>query len=239
MKRHLSVFAMICRQVLGWGLLLCLLAAAAMAALFLRELAASPGTQLDYLVENCRMGWVPVLSFVLMAGLLCRVNRPGGSRVVYTLARLQVSEQVVFLWQALAGVILLLLLWAVQAAAALALALWYTEVAETAANGQTVFLAFYRSPTLHTLLPLQDTIVLWRNGMLVLAGGFAAACSSFCRRRGKFSFPIFLVAGVWAVTFPQSLGEFSLGAFVVGPVALGTIGCSLYRVLRKEGREDE
>ena len=238
MRKHLSVFALVCRQALGGGLLLCALSAAAMIGLFALALARGAGSGLEYLVDSSGIRWVPALSFPLMTWVLCRVNRPGGSRVVYTLARLQVSERAVFFWQALAGVILLLLLWAVQAAAALGLALWVSRD-PAPIGGQAVFLAFYRSPTLHTLLPLQDTVVLWRDGLLSLAGGFAAACSSFCRRRGKFSFPVLLVAGVWFGTFPQPLGEFSTAVFLAGPAALIAIGCSLYPVLRKEGREDE
>ena len=75
-----------------------------------------------------------------------------------TLRRLRVSEGAALAWKGLFGAACFLLLWVVQTAVCLGMGLWYAAAVGPAyRSAQTVLLAFYRVPFLHSLLPLAET----------------------------------------------------------------------------------
>lgn len=125
-------------------------------------------------------------AMILLAVILAFVGRSTTGHQEYTWNRLSITPKSIFLWQTVYNCGCFLLLWFVQAALAFGLCLYYIKTAETGAvTHQSLFLAFYREPFLHGLIPLQHTWYWVRNVLLFCSLGFAAAYDVYCSRRGK------------------------------------------------------
>ena len=203
MKAYLSALSPAARLTVWKTLLISLGAAAVQAALFFLVLfrwsEASPPI-LETLIRNGRLSLVFAAGLLLVCGALVLPGWDRGSKTGYTLA------------------LLLLVYWAIQLVALLLLSGYFLSTADPATvSHQSLFLACYRSPYLHGLLPLADWAVLLRNlsGCLVLG----LACSAFChhRRHGRRSVLILPLAVVSAVGFPVYAGNpfLSLGSTII------------------------
>ena len=64
------------------------------------------------------------------------------------------------------------------------------------AGSQTIFLAFYRSELLHSLIPLEEISRWVRNGVMALGLGACAALEPFLQRRKELP---------WEILAPVSL----------------------------------
>lgn len=118
------------------------------------------------LLEQSHIALVCAVCFLLLCAALARngCNR-GGVRLDYTLGRLSVGEKTQTAWWSVCNIACLLIFWAFQAALAWGLCGWCAAQLEAAAaNEQAVFLAFYRSRFLHSLLPLAEVSRYVRNG---------------------------------------------------------------------------
>lgn len=85
-------------------------------------------------------------------------------------------------------------------------------------NSQTVFLAFYRVPFLHSLLPLADGWRYVRNAVLCAALGVCAAAFPVQQRQGNRGFAAVILTALTVLFFVQPVrsGDFWLiGALVV------------------------
>ncbi len=236
MKKHVSVFMLMARSTICRVLGLLALMAAVEGGLF--WLALQRGStygdfSLELVIRNSRMIWVFGVGFVLLTVLLSRACRQiSGS---YTALRLSVSRRWVFFWQSVYNVLCYVLFWAVQILIALALASLYTHQAPAGyVSGQTVFLAFYRSDFLHSLLPFEDVLFWVRNGIMALSLGVCAARRPCRAERGVWA-QIILTAVV-VVFFSRGIGA-ALGGLVavVIAAAIAAYGIWFHEFYETEG----
>lgn len=203
MKKHLSVLALYAGN--NFMRLLALLAA--MGALE-TVLCVLHWNRWDFVdgtmpaVEDLLRG-VPLISALTLLALLFLLCYSDGETrtTAYTLLRLRIPEGAAVLWNAVYNCICLLLLWAVQTAVAMGLCTWYASaIGPEYSSPMTVFLAFYRVPFLHNLLPLGCWTRYLRNIVLLLAMSFCTAVRTYKIRRGTrygWGIGIFL----WGVTY--------------------------------------
>ena len=120
---------------------------------------------------------------VLMVFLIFSAASTRGSRSVYTMNRLRLSESQMAL--VFGGVFTgyFLLYWAFQLALAYGFFVWYSRFALVSSN--TFMLACWRSEWLHILLPLNEWWGYLRNLVLCISLGYSAAFGSQLLRRGK------------------------------------------------------
>jgi len=211
MRQHFSVLMIAARSTVYKIAALLLLMTAAETALFLRLLRKAPTGELYSLEELFRASGIPIVcgaAFLLLCTILCLTGYElSGSRTRYTIQRLSVSEgAAALLWSAY-NMICLLVFWAVQLLAVLLLCRFYTGYMDPVYyNDQTVFIAFYRSWFLHSLLPLDETSRYIRNAVIIFALGIATACFSLKQRRGEKGGAIAFFTVAAALTFPQKTG---------------------------------
>lgn len=126
------------------------------------------------------------IALILVTVVLACVCRNTTGRLDYTLYRLNISPKSIVLWQAAYSAICLLVVWFVQVILAFCLCRYYMKTADAGAvTHQSLFLAFYRSPFLHGILPLQNFWCWIRNVLLFATLGGALAYDVYCSRRGK------------------------------------------------------
>lgn len=219
MKKHLSVFMLMARSTVYKIIVLLAVMAAVEGGLFWLALSRGPtssGFSLERVVQDGRMVWVFGICFLLLTVLLSRAcRRISGS---YTALRLSVSGGWVAFWQSVYNVLCYLLFWAVQILIAVVLCRLYTARAPAEyVTGQTVFLAFYRSKFLHSLLPFEDAVFWVRNLVMALALGVCAARRPGRADRGIWGH-IVLIAVVVGF-FLRGIGNAAAGLFAVLVVA--------------------
>lgn len=241
MSKTISVMMLAARQtVYKLAGICCALAACEGAAFFLtlRRQPADAYPSLDQLIQSSHVGWISAACFLVLAAALCLVGCEFfGSRTRYTLWRLRVSERTATLLFSGINLFCLLIFWAVQTLTALALCKLFTaEGAGRFANHQTVFLAFYRSGFLHSLLPLNAFSRLARNVLLAASLSLAAACFSYRQRRGERPLAAAVLAGMTAVTFAQPMGSWESDV-LISLMALAVTAPSAWRLWK--GDEDE
>ncbi len=235
MKQHLSVFMLLARSTIYPIAGLLLLTAAAEAGLFWAVLGSGAAAELPALLDKSRGLWVFGACFLLTTLLLSLTGCEFSAKTGCTLRRLSVSERQVFLWQWGYNTAVYFLLWAVQLLLALGLCALYLRRADPAlVNSQTVFLAFYRSPFLHSLLPLEDTGLWVRNAALCLGLGASAAFFPFRQRQGRRDVTLILLTAAALRFFPCALGSFGNVMWMAILAAACALFC-VYRVFQKEG----
>lgn len=170
-------------------LLLLLLTGAVQGALFCHVLngqlaLGTPG--LETCVDDSRLIWIFAISALLMGIIISAVGCDLGSRQSYTWKRLPVTEVQIFLCQTVYNCLCFFLLWAVELLITYVLCLLYTQwVPETFLSNQTIMLAYYRSPFLHSILPLSDALMWLRNLFLILGYGLLTALIPSYERRHR------------------------------------------------------
>ncbi len=129
-----------------------------------------------------------------------------GAKNALPVMRLGLSDRAVFLTMAAQNAFCLLILWAWQTGLAIALAVWWCRTHPALVGPQSVFVAFWRAPFLHGLLPLSDWPVWVRNILLCCALGVCAAKASLTRH---IVGP--LIVGLLAIfLFPTPMGSTTL-----------------------------
>lgn len=182
MKRHLSIWMLMARSTICkvLGLLLALAAAdGVLFALTLRQDTSILG--LEQVLAESHLSIVFGVCMVLLMAVLCLNGCEFSAKQGYTLRRLRVSQREIFPWQAAHNAVCCFWLLAVQTLIVLALCRVYAAQDPDMVNSQTVFLAFYRVPFLHSLLPLADGWRYVRNA--VLCATRCCARRSACARR--------------------------------------------------------
>ena len=196
MRQHMSVFMLFAKSSFYKVLILLLAMIAAEGAWFYKTLLGlQEKRQLEgkYTVvlaeavfEDAHLMGFFAVAVIGLTVILAYVGRSTIGHQEYTWNRLSITPTSIFLWQTLYNTGCFLLLWFVQAALAFSLCLYYVKTAEAGAvTHQSLFLAFYREPFLHGLIPLQNTWYWVRNVLFFVALGFSTAYDVSCARQGK------------------------------------------------------
>ena len=209
---------------------------------FYRVLSQMPSDapmSLEAVIQTARIPLVSGIGFLLICVVVSLTGVEGsGSKVRYTLQRLQVSEKgILFIW-ALYNIAVLLILWAVQVGGAWLMSHMYLNAVNPFYyNDQTVFLAFYRNPFLHSLLPLAEMSRLFRNLALILALGISAACFSYKQRRNQRGIAILVIMLMTFALFPGGIGHLA-SDLLIAIGALSIMAHTLFSVMTTGGKDE-
>ena len=224
MRRYCSVLGLAARCTFWKVLAATLVSCGAEAALFLITLHGWPfvvygpdqawradnPTGLEGLIAHSRIALCFGLGLAEVCGALALLGWAGsGCRTGYTLRRLRVGERALSLLWGGYGTLCLLFYWAAHLGTVLALcAAAMPHLSERAASPLALFLACWRSPYLHALLPLEDVWLWGRNLLLCAALGLGTAAFSHERRHGHRAWGWIPLALGAALLFPLPMGAF-------------------------------
>ncbi|MBR4303820.1 MAG: hypothetical protein IKT81_00675 [Clostridia bacterium] len=235
MKKHLSVIGLFCRTTLYRLLGLSVLAIVAEVILFTQALKNNPDLGIELLIENSRVPFVFAAWFLLFTFILVLPGCDFKSRSVYTFRRLRISERAVFVCQAIYNMACYIMLLCMQIVTAYGLCVLYTHLAPAELlSGHTVFLAFYRSDFLHSILPLQEGMRWGLMAIAILSMGICTANFPFMNRRGSFGMTTVANTVIVMGFYVRELGYFGL----LPLVTFLTMGIALFNVFTWE-EEDE
>lgn len=174
--------------------------------------------------------WMVLLLFALTRA----AGDTAGSKSVYTMNRLGLSENRMTL--VFGGVFTgyFLLYWVLQLAVCYGFFVWYSRF--TLVSSNAFMLACWRSEWLHTLLPLNEWWGYLRNLAICTSFGFSAAFGSQLSRRGKFPWMSLIPPVLCLFMLTGRLGEFWLDIILTVLLIGFTIG---YYFALKGGRDDE
>ena len=158
----------------------------------------------------------------LMGTLIGVTGGSKGSKSVYTMTRLGLSENEMTLVFGAVFTGYFLLYWAIQIAVCYGFFVWYSRFTLVGSNAW--MLACWRSEWLHTLLPLGEWWGYLRNVVICGSFGFTAAFGSQLMRRGKYPFAflvppvlcLFLLSGRIGEFFPDIILTILLIASAIG-----------------------
>ena len=224
MRRYCSVLGLAARCTFWKVLAATLVSCGAEAALFLITLHGWPFVVygpdqawradnpmgLEGLIAHSRITLCFGLGLAAVCGALVLLGWEGsGCRTGYTLRRLRVGERALSLLWGGYGTLCLLFYWAAHLGTVLALcAAAMPHLSEGAASPLALFLACWRSPYLHALLPLEDVWLWGRNLLLCAALGLGTAAFSHERRHGHRAWGWIPLALGAALLFPLPMGAF-------------------------------
>ena len=240
MKKYVSVFSLIAKNSLFRILGLLLLLVAADGALAWYRICVQ-GYDLSNLFRNGNGGFGIVLAviFALIAVVQSRRDDMYSGPQGYTMRRLAISEKAVAALQILYNLLCWLLLWGVQVLAVFVIcrACCRYEAGGALAN-QQIFLQFYISPLLHSLLPMEETLAWVANAVMIAELSVASACWAVFRREKKGIGNMLVV--YWAVIlfFRRELGSFFWNVLIIaGFSILLVMDCYQLFWRKKEGED--
>ena len=174
--------------------------------------------------------WMVLLLFALTRA----AGDTAGSKSVYTMNRLGLSENRMTL--VFGGVFTgyFLLYWVLQLAVCYGFFVWYSRF--TLVSSNSFMLACWRSEWLHTLLPLNEWWGYLRNLAICTSFGFSAAFGSQLSRRGKFPWMSLVPPVLCLFLLTGRIGDFWLDIILTVLLIGFTIG---YYFALKGGRDDE
>lgn len=174
--------------------------------------------------------WMAYLLFFL-AGT---VGHSKGSKSVYTMNRLGLSENQMTLVFGAVFTGYFLLYWAVQIAVCYGFFIWYSRFSLVGSN--SFMLACWRSEWLHTLLPLNEWWGYLRNLAICLSFGYTAAFCGQLLRRGRHSFAVVVPPVLCLFLLTGQIGNIVADLFLAATLMAFLFGCYFASV---GGREDE
>ena len=253
MQKHISVFGFYVRSSIYKVLLILLLMAVAEAGVFLSvfhgelanyyelleqvaqgNAAAAYLARPENLFDNRLFIIILELANIAVSVMLVLPGCEFKAKTTYTIKRLQVSERAWFFWQVLCSMMTYLLVYAVQLAVIVGLSQYYVNhVPKELIGNQSIFLMFYRSEFLHSLLPLADTQIWIRNLLLLLGFSFAVAGYSYQQRRKKHPMALYWMITGSTFFFRQEIAGISNVIFL-SLVSLIVITKLLFNVLAVE-----
>lgn len=240
MKRYGSVLALLARSSIYKILALLAAATAAECALFgwwlRRGVPEEEGFGLEAILAQSGVLYAFGAAALAVCLALALTGCAFSSRTGYTLRRLQIPEWQVALLQFGYNALALLVLWGWQAAVALGLCRWFAAACPDQTTTQTIFLAFYRSPFLHAVLPLQNAVIWWRNGLLLVTLAATAAAFPYDQRRGRKPLALPMAFALAAVNFSGSLGDVN---WVMTLLCSGVlVGAAVYSLCKEEESDE-
>ena len=184
MKRRFSIFSLAARFMFWPVVIISALCAAATLLLLQGAAAQNPKISDE---ELFGAALYPVTAGIIALTLLfTRLLRDrGGVQPGYTVRRLGVPELELLLLQTLAALLGYLVFLAAQTAALLGYGLRLHALGYGSAGELSVFIGLVLSRPGHFLLPLDDLVVLLREGLVLFMLAFSAAYASLIGRRGR------------------------------------------------------
>lgn len=195
---------------------------------------------LESLLDRCGISICFLITFCLICLVMAWADSDrGGSRGSYLLGRLAMGRTKLFFMRTLYHVCALIVLFALELALVLGMYRWYVEVQNPDyLSSQALFLAFYRSPFLHSLMPLEAVSRWIRSGLAVLAGAMAVALWNGTPGGAKRRLILILWLLFTGLTFCAQVGStwsdgwciaaHSFCILIIGAEALGFWGRELY-----------
>lgn len=182
------------------------------------------------------------ISFLACLVLVCKLlisSSNHSEKTAYTVQRLQTSEKAFFHIQTVYNAVILFTLFALQSILLFVMCNYYiSHSAAELTSEMSLFLAFYRVDFLHSVLPLDDTLVVFGNIFLIIGLSFACAVFSYKGRRGKFSYSIIIFLALVCVTFTRGIGNVS-NDITFHVAALIVTGKALFTVYMQEEENEE
>lgn len=240
MKKHLSVWMLLNRASLLPLAGISAVCAAAQYLLFCsgmktQTFLAKPGLETAF--AQSHMGKIAAVGLVLVLTVLAGCACSTSARSDHTIRRLQVSETAFCLWHAAHAAAGIAVFWAVQLATALVCADAYLKQYDPA-GVQTLFLACWRQPFLHSLLPVMDPL-RWVRDLLLLAA-LALASADFARRQrsgGRGYWLPVLAAAALALFAGTPEDLFNDALLLI--LCAAAVWCLLANLLHAEDKEDD
>lgn len=234
MKQYFSILTIAARSTIYKIIGLFVLMAALEMGVFYHLLQQTPAGEmlaLEVLISQSRIPLICGAFFLLLCVILSLVGYEYlGSKTRYSILRFSPREEVIVLLWALYHMICFLIFWAIQLLVALMLCHLYISVTKAEYwNEQTIFLAFYRSNFLHSLLPLEEISRWMRNVALIVALGITAAGFSLKQRREQKGMAIAVLAVMTVATFSQQMGNLGSDVILI-LIALSVAGFSVYDI---------
>lgn len=187
-------------------------------------------TLLRSAVQGAGQWWM----LLLLVFLTLSTASTKGSKTVYTMNRLGLSElQMTFVFGAV-FTLYFLLYWAIELGLMYAYFVWYSRF--TLVSSNAFMLACWRSEWLHILLPLGEWWGYLRNVIICLSFGFSAAFGSHLFRHGKLPLASLIPPLLCAVMLNGRVGEAMTNIGLTVLLTAFTIG---FFFVLKGGREDE
>lgn len=208
MRQYLSVFQLMVRSMIYKLLAVLVILGVVEVGLFVSKLGttwsqaqvAADGVDvtayypysLPDLVQKAHLPMIWVIAVLGVCELLVYV---AGRSPQYTLDRLGLSRRAVNLLYSLCHTLALIILFAFQAALSVGLCVLYCRTVDpTYVGPQTIFLAFYRVPLFHNVLPLGDWCWWLFNLMLLITLGLVTAAAGIKARNGQRTIAATLLA---------------------------------------------
>ena len=226
MKRYLSVFEMIARSSFYKVLLILASMVVAEAVCFYLTMAHTAGLSIEEYIEQSKFCLFFEIAYILITIVIVLPGMNLGSTQSYTLERLRIKGKRIFWLQSLYNFFAYILLWGIQLVVILVSIIVYQKHLPEGASvtNQTMFLAFYRSDFMHSILPLEDAPGWWVLGLIGVTTAFSAAEFTKLQRDGKFGFELLLLVVSALITFPRALGyeiTFEVVAFCIVYMIMG------------------
>ena len=204
MKRYLSIFMLLSRSVLYKLLAIFFGTAALHAAVYFLLRNQRNIRNIEAIYNHWGMKTVFGVGLVLTTMLLISTLSQSGSKLDYTIRRLRIGNQSLCVCQSVFNTACFLMFWAVEILVALLLCRLWVSSMEVESH-QTVYLAFYRSELLHSLLPLDDVSRWVRNFVVFICLGICSACAPVIQRRGGQHWGVLALPVVLAFVFPSGI----------------------------------
>lgn len=204
LQKHFSIFMLMARSSIYKIFLLMFAMIATETVLFYSALSCS----LEDAIFQSRIARVFGIFFVLLTALLCYTGYETSSKQDYTLMRLSVPEFWVFLWQSIYNTICYVIFWSVQLLLVIGFCYLYMHKHDyVVSNTQMLFLAFYRSPFIHSLFPFEEIVAWIKNIMLIVSLGICSAHYPLAHRKGKHCPELILLLAITILLFVQPFGK--------------------------------
>ena len=206
-NRHLSVLMLYVRGAVAplIGIIGLMAAVQTGAFLWSMQAAAEP---LEAVVKSAHWKLIFCAGILLLAVMLLRSTSGGG----YTVRRLRVSERAAFRWHSLACLGCIVLLWMSEVLILTLLCRYFVSV--TGSSNKALFIAFYRSDFLHSILPLEE-ISRWiylLTALLALSFCIANAVVRMRYRHGARTLLALLILLIGFIQRP--LGSYASDVFL-------------------------
>lgn len=240
MRKYFSVFMLFVRSVFLPVLVLILLLVSANLAVYFIMAQAEP-EMLENMLSRLPLELIFGVSAALTVIMLCLSCTGRDAKPVYTLARLSLSKPGVFLCQSFCNVVMLFLVLAAEVLSLLFICSHHLDaLPEEYKTGQSLFLAFYRSDLLHSVLPLEDIIRWSKNAVMIMGMAVICANSSYKLRLGKKAYILPTVSFVFAAeTFVSSMGNTGLDGFCIVVFAVISALIMAFAFTGEEVEDDE